>query len=291
MQEIVSWLISMEQMSGDLYRNAGRFLKDDPVLASRLEHLANDEARHEEIMKKAADHLKRHPLPAPKITLDNASRDKCELPFHENRKRIAAGTLTRESMLDCIVATESSEWNDFFQYVINAMKGEGREFESAASEIEQHRKFIEASIRTFSQDPDRLDRLRQLPKIWDQRILIVDDYEPMQRLIADMLSPEGFVDVASTGKEALEKLTAHHYDLVLTDDFMPGMNGIELYKQSALRDPLVKERFLFLLDDIQPLHRAFIREKGLNSLAKPFSVKEFREAVAAILASTSQKHR
>ena len=66
------------------------------------------------------------------------------------------------------------------------------------------------------------------------RILLVDD-EPTQRLImARLLKRAGYeVETAGNGKEALEKLGAGDYQLMITDWEMPEMDGIALC--SALR--------------------------------------------------------
>lgn len=61
------------------------------------------------------------------------------------------------------------------------------------------------------------------------RILAVDDTESNRDLLARRLGRDGHVvEVASSGKEALQKLGAGEFDLVLADVLMPDMNGIEL---------------------------------------------------------------
>ena len=69
-------------------------------------------------------------------------------------------------------------------------------------------------------------------------ILCVDDEESPRMLRRLVLQKQGYevVDVSS-GKEALEALTTTHFDLVLTDQMMPGMVGTELARQIKLRTP------------------------------------------------------
>jgi DNA-binding response OmpR family regulator len=65
-----------------------------------------------------------------------------------------------------------------------------------------------------------------------QKILIVDDEEDIRVLLGRLLAYEGYMCfVASDGEKALEKLTKHTIDGVITDIKMPGMNGIELTKK------------------------------------------------------------
>jgi CheY-like chemotaxis protein len=64
------------------------------------------------------------------------------------------------------------------------------------------------------------------------RILIVDDEQDILATLQLILEMEGYaVDTASTGQQALEKISAIEPDLVLSDVMMPVMNGIELLKR------------------------------------------------------------
>jgi CheY-like chemotaxis protein len=60
-------------------------------------------------------------------------------------------------------------------------------------------------------------------------ILVVEDEEPVQQLVVDLLDDEGYhVLVASDGAQALALVRAERPDLVLTDLMMPVMSGVEL---------------------------------------------------------------
>lgn len=64
------------------------------------------------------------------------------------------------------------------------------------------------------------------------RILIVDDEEIVRRSLGGWLREEGYhVDVASSGKEALKKLSDEEWDIFLVDIKMPGIDGLELQKK------------------------------------------------------------
>jgi signal transduction histidine kinase len=60
------------------------------------------------------------------------------------------------------------------------------------------------------------------------RILVVEDNAEMRRLLAFVLSKEFYVDVARNGREALQRISDVHPELVLTDVMMPEMSGTEL---------------------------------------------------------------
>src|SRR5690242_12329420 len=63
-------------------------------------------------------------------------------------------------------------------------------------------------------------------------ILVVEDEEPVQQLVADLLDGEGYhVLVADDGLQALTLIHTTCPDLVLTDLMMPVMNGVELCRR------------------------------------------------------------
>ena len=60
------------------------------------------------------------------------------------------------------------------------------------------------------------------------RVLICDDEKDIRRALNIYLTGEGYeVDEAASGQEALSALSSSHFDLVLMDIMMPGMDGIE----------------------------------------------------------------
>jgi len=73
------------------------------------------------------------------------------------------------------------------------------------------------------------------------KILVVDDDELLQEILVLVLEDVGYVvDKASDGKEAWELMQGKRYDLLLTDLYMPEMNGIELILKSQQQFPDTK---------------------------------------------------
>ncbi len=69
-------------------------------------------------------------------------------------------------------------------------------------------------------------------------ILVVDDEPQAREVLADMLSTLGYeTGMAPGGQEAIAMLRHGHYDLVLTDFFMPGMDGLELVREIKTMRP------------------------------------------------------
>jgi two-component system response regulator HydG len=79
------------------------------------------------------------------------------------------------------------------------------------------------------------ERVKMNPKL---RILIVDDDRRMTRTLADILRLAGHEPVeASSGPDALEKVSTQTFDCVLTDVRMPEMDGMELHRQLRQAQP------------------------------------------------------
>lgn len=117
-------------------------------------------------------------------------------------------------------------------------------------------------------------------------LLVVDDNEDNRYTLTRRLNREGYRNVATanTGREALDKLKAQPFDLVLLDIMMPDMNGYEVLEQvkatPALRDiPII---MISSLDDIESVIRCI--ELGAEDyLNKPFNPTLLRARVGASL--------
>ena len=71
----------------------------------------------------------------------------------------------------------------------------------------------------------------------DKRVLVVDDSEEVRSLMTFLLSSEGYaVSEASDGDEALKRIKAESFDVVVTDFQMPGLNGLELMTRAREQD-------------------------------------------------------
>lgn len=118
-----------------------------------------------------------------------------------------------------------------------------------------------------------------------KRILTVDDEERVLFIVQHAVQRPGNVfdiDTASGGREALEKVRGKHYDLVVTDIRMPGVDGIELTRAIRSRNDGTAVIWLTAYDD--PKLRAQARELGVEGfLAKPVAIGTIREAVQAAL--------
>lgn len=114
------------------------------------------------------------------------------------------------------------------------------------------------------------------------RILVVDDEPQIRRVMRATLTPQGyFIDDARTGEEALEKLRAEKFDLVLLDMNMPGMGGIETCR-------LIREGWDVAIVVLTVRNAERDKVEALDAgaddyVTKPFSIQELLARIRAAL--------
>ena len=117
-------------------------------------------------------------------------------------------------------------------------------------------------------------------------ILLVDDEDSVQKLLAYPLEREGFrVLQARDGEEALERFASEEVDLVVLDLMLPKLDGLEVCKRlRALSEvPII----MFTARDDE-LDKVLGLELGADDyITKPFSIREFRSRVRALLRRAS----
>jgi len=113
-------------------------------------------------------------------------------------------------------------------------------------------------------------------------ILLVDDEDAVQKLLAYPLERDGFrVVQARDGEEALARFGEEHVDLVVLDVMLPKLDGLEVCKRlrASSTVPII---MLTARDD--ELDKVLGLELGADDyITKPFSIREFRSRVRALL--------
>jgi DNA-binding NtrC family response regulator len=111
------------------------------------------------------------------------------------------------------------------------------------------------------------------------RILVVDDDHSSRSALHDLLTDEGYeVALAADGFKALGKLVEEIPDLVITDQKMPGMDGLELLRQIATRDNTIPVIVITAFGAVKPAIEA-LRAGAYDYLTKPL---DFEELLAVI---------
>jgi two-component system, OmpR family, response regulator len=117
-------------------------------------------------------------------------------------------------------------------------------------------------------------------------ILLVDDEDSIQKLLAYPLEREGFrVLQARDGEDALRQFQSEQVDLVVLDLMLPKLDGLEVCKRLRA-DSQVPIIMLTARDD--ELDKVLGLELGADDyITKPFSIREFRSRVRALLRRAS----
>ncbi len=117
------------------------------------------------------------------------------------------------------------------------------------------------------------------------RILVVDDEEPVARLICDTLQEEGHLTRrACDGASALKLVAGDRFDLIIADFKMPGMDGDRLYDELRQVAPQLARRLILTTGDTLGAEPARLaRRTGVEILSKPFDLEELRSRVRARL--------
>lgn len=115
------------------------------------------------------------------------------------------------------------------------------------------------------------------PALSADRVLIVDDVSINLELLAAMLRKFGLRTLtAASGKEALEQLRESDVDLIITDLWMPGMNGAELAAAIHARPELANLKIVALSADTEAAGN-FPQQEFFDTLQKPVTMRKLEE--------------
>lgn len=119
----------------------------------------------------------------------------------------------------------------------------------------------------------------------NMKILIVDDFSTMRRIVKNVLHELGFnnTDEADDGNSALPMLKAGNYDFLITDWNMPGMQGIDLLKAVRSDEKLARLPVLMVTAEAKRDQIVKAAEAGVNGyIVKPFTPETLREKISKI---------
>lgn len=118
--------------------------------------------------------------------------------------------------------------------------------------------------------------------IWMYSILLVDDERIELETLRDYVNWEsmdiGSVHAVRNGKQAIEYISEHRPDIVITDIQMPSMDGIQLAKEIRKQKYNTKIVFLTGYDDFEYIKAAF-QVEAIDYILKPFSVESIHEVM------------
>ena len=117
-------------------------------------------------------------------------------------------------------------------------------------------------------------------------IMIVDDYNTMLRIMKNLLRQLEFenVDEATDGSDALRKLKAGKYGLVISDWNMQPMTGLDLLKQVRSDTQLKHIPFIMVTAESKTDNVLVAKEAGVsNYIVKPFTAETLKTKMESVL--------
>jgi two-component system chemotaxis response regulator CheY len=117
-------------------------------------------------------------------------------------------------------------------------------------------------------------------------VLIVDDYKTMLRIIRNLLKQIDFnnVEEALDGTEALAKLRAGNFGLVISDWNMAPMTGLELLQEVRQDTRLKALPFIMITAESKTENVVAAKQAGVsNYIVKPFNAETLRDKIEKVL--------
>jgi two-component system, chemotaxis family, chemotaxis protein CheY len=118
------------------------------------------------------------------------------------------------------------------------------------------------------------------------KILVVDDFATMRKVIRNLLKQVGYENIAEAedGVNALKILKSQKIDLVISDWNMPNMTGLELLKAVRSDEDLKSTPFLMVTAEaLQDNVIAAVKAGVSNYIVKPFTAEVLNEKITKIL--------
>ncbi|HHJ16476.1 MAG TPA: chemotaxis protein CheY [Gammaproteobacteria bacterium] len=119
----------------------------------------------------------------------------------------------------------------------------------------------------------------------DMKILIVDDFSTMRRIIKNLLRDLGFNNTqeADDGNTALPMLQGGNFDFLVTDWNMPGMTGIDLLKAVRADEKLASLPVLMVTAESKREQIIEAAQAGVSGyIVKPFTAVTLKEKIDKI---------
>ena len=116
-------------------------------------------------------------------------------------------------------------------------------------------------------------------------VLIVEDNEKNMKLARDVLQAKGYATLeATTGEDGVRLAAEKKPDLVLMDIQLPGINGIEAFKQIRASAATRSIPIVALTASVTPTDRSAINAAGFDAfLGKPINIREFVDTVKRLI--------
>ncbi len=125
-----------------------------------------------------------------------------------------------------------------------------------------------------------------MPVDKNMKVLVVDDYRTMLRILRNLLRQLDFRNVheATDGTEALTKLREGGFGLVISDWNMEPMTGIQLLREVRADEKLRHIPFIMVTAESKPENVIAAKQAGVsNYIVKPFNAETLKTKMASVL--------
>ncbi len=122
------------------------------------------------------------------------------------------------------------------------------------------------------------------------KILVVDDYNTMVRIVRKLLKQIGYEDAdeASNGEIAFQMIQKNQYGLIISDWNMEPMTGFELLQRVRATEATAKTPFILVTAESRPDNIIAAQKAGANEyLVKPFTAPVLKDKIEKALAAVS----
>ncbi len=285
METIITWLIDIESSAADLYAEVAETFRDDEDFSRFLAMMAAEERGHATLLQQARAAVPDKELKRACFYFDAHFCKKVEDPFVRARGLLENGELTKSIMVDILAQAEFSEWNEVFLYTLDTLKVIDEDVQKAMADIDQHRKHVQEFILSLPGGDSLIQRARRLTRSGGKRVLIVEDNNSVARMLEALVADDVEVIIAHDGLEGIAQIRQKHFDLIVSNIEMPGINGIEMYQQALALDRSLCRRFIFFTGTENPEYLGFVMASKALMLPKPSPVRVVCDMMNKVLES------
>jgi len=118
------------------------------------------------------------------------------------------------------------------------------------------------------------------------KILVVDDYATMRRIVRNLLTQIGYTDIdeAGDGVSALAKLREFKFGLIISDWNMEPMTGLQLLKEVRADAKLAGIPFIMVTAESKTENVIAAKQAGVNNyIVKPFNADTLKQKIQSVI--------
>ena len=138
---------------------------------------------------------------------------------------------------------------------------------------------------TTVSEPPSLGRKMPVEVVAGASLLVVEDETQLAAAVTESLRDAGYnVEHAADGEQALLRVAAQTFDLVVCDLKMPRLDGKAFFRELSTKSPKLAKRVIFVTGDVAGTDaEKFLDESGCRWLAKPFRLADLLRTVKEVL--------